>query len=171
MITGYLFAVVLAALLLALLFVLLRTRRIREKYVGVWIVVAVAVLVMAVFPSVAFWLTDLVGVQTPVNLLFAVGSAVLLAVCIQLSSEVSSLEDETRTIAEELALLRLEMRTRSTREATAQGTPPPATGPASAPPVDGSVAHPDAPEPGDTPPDAPSPPPGRPGAGPRRTSG
>jgi hypothetical protein len=35
---------------------------------------------------------------------------VLLAVCIQLSTEVSALEEETRTIAEELALLRLEVR-------------------------------------------------------------
>ena len=128
MITGYLFAVVLAALLLILLFSLLRTRRIREKYVGVWIVVAAAVLIMAIFPGVAFWLTDLVGVRTPVNLLFAVGSAVLLAVCIQLSSEVSALEDETRTIAEELALLRLELRTQPA-PGTAPGSPAPATAP------------------------------------------
>jgi hypothetical protein len=85
--SGYPVAVVLCAAVVILLIFLLRTRRIREKF------------------------AHLVGVQTPVNLLFAIGFAVLLAVCIQLSSEVSNLEEETRTLAEELALLTLEVRT------------------------------------------------------------
>jgi len=110
MITGYAFAVTLCVLVVGLLFGLLRTRRIREKYAGIWIVVSVGVLVLAVFPRFAFWLAKLAGVSTPVNLLFAVSIAVLLTVCIQLSIETSALEEETRTIAEELALLRLEVR-------------------------------------------------------------
>ncbi|WP_421740930.1 DUF2304 domain-containing protein [Cellulomonas sp.] len=107
--SGYLFAIVLSVLLVGLIFVLLRTRKVREKYVGIWLVLALAIVAVAVFPGLAFWLADLVGVVTPVNLLFAVGFAVLLAVCIQLSTEVSALEEETRTIAEELALLRLDV--------------------------------------------------------------
>jgi len=108
--SGYVFAIVLCAVVVALLLQLLRTRRIREKYAGIWITVSLAVIVMAVFPQLAFWLARLVGVETPVNLLFAVAFVVLLAVCIQLSSEVSNLEEETRTLAEEIALLRLEVR-------------------------------------------------------------
>lgn len=101
--------VVCLALVVALLH-LLRTRRIREKYAAVWIVLTLAVVVIGVFPGLAFWLSDLVGVQTPANLLFALASLVLLAVCIQLSTEVSALEEETRTLAEEVALLRLDVR-------------------------------------------------------------
>jgi hypothetical protein len=112
-VSGYVFAVALSVIVLALLFHLLRTRRIREKYAGIWISVAVAVIVVAVFPRLAFWLAELVGVETPVNLLFAVAFVVLLVVCIQLSSEVSRLEEETRTIAEEVALLRIEVRDRT----------------------------------------------------------
>ena len=110
MITGYALALVLCALLVGLLFVLLRTRRIREKYAGVWIVVSLGVLVLAIFPKLAFWLAGVAHVYTPANLLFAVSIAVLLVVCIQLSTEVSALEEETRTVAEELALLRMEVR-------------------------------------------------------------
>jgi hypothetical protein len=47
-------------------------------------------------------------VQTPSNLLFFVAALVLLIVCVQLSWEVSRLEDETRALAEEVAILRLE---------------------------------------------------------------
>ncbi|WP_456826070.1 DUF2304 domain-containing protein [Cellulomonas sp. P5_E12] len=108
--SGYLFAVVLCLAVLALLVQLLRTRRIREKYAAIWIVVALGVCLLAVFPNIALWLADLVGVETPVNLLFAVAALVLLAVCLQLSGETSTLEEKTRTLAEEVASLRLAVR-------------------------------------------------------------
>ncbi len=105
--SGYGLAIGLCVVMVALLFQLLRTRRIREKYAGVWVLLAVAVIVLGVFPRLAFWVSGLVGVEVPSNLLFTIAFVVLLGVCIQLSSEISNLEDETRTLAEEIALLRL----------------------------------------------------------------
>jgi hypothetical protein len=90
---------------------MLRTRRISEKYAAIWIVVTAAVVLLGVFPELAFWLSRLVGVQTPVNLVFSVALVVLAAVCMQLSTELSTLEEETRTLAEEVALLRADMET------------------------------------------------------------
>ena len=110
MMTGYAFAIALCVLLIGLLLLLMRMRRIREKYAAIWLIVAFSVVILAIFPNLAMWLAKLVGVQTPVNLLFAVAFAVLLGVCIQLSAELSALEEETRTVVEELALLRLEVR-------------------------------------------------------------
>jgi len=110
MITGYAFALGLCAMLVVLLFVLLRTRRLREKYAGIWIVVSLGVVVLAIFPSWAFWLSRVARVNTPVNLLFGGSIAVLLLVCIHLSTELSSQEEKTRTLTEEIALLRLEVR-------------------------------------------------------------
>lgn len=94
------------ALIVALVH-LLRTRRIREKYAAIWIVLSLAVVAIGVFPALAFWLARLLGIQTPSNLVFAMAICVLFAVGIQLSTEVSTLEEETRTLAEEIALLRL----------------------------------------------------------------
>ena len=116
MITGYAFALGLCAMLVVLLFVLLRTRRLREKYAGIWIVVSLGVVVLAIFPSWAFWLSRVARVNTPVNLLFGGSIAVLLLVCIHLSTELSSQEEKTRTLAEEIALLRLEVRGRRAEE-------------------------------------------------------
>lgn len=120
--SGYPVAVVLCVLVVALLIFLLRTHRIREKFAAVWIVLSLMITVVGAVPGIAIWLADAVGVQTPVNLIFAVGFAVLVAVCLQLSSEVSNLEEETRTLAEEHALLALEVRT-----AIAGGLLPPAS--------------------------------------------
>lgn len=107
--SGYAFAVAACVALVVFLVVLLRTRRLREKYAVTWIVVGVAVAVFAAFPRAVEALARVVGVQTPSNLVFALALLVLLLVCIQLSAEITSLEEETRTLAEEVALLRLDV--------------------------------------------------------------
>ncbi|MBO0925299.1 DUF2304 domain-containing protein [Cellulomonas sp. zg-ZUI199] len=103
--SGYLFAVALSVVVLVFIVQLLRRRRLREKYAGIWLVVSAAILVLALFPGLAVGLADLVGVETPSNLLFATSLGVLLLVTVQLSTEVSGLEEETRTLAESSALL------------------------------------------------------------------
>lgn len=103
---GYLFALLGGLVTLAFMVELLRRRRLREKYAALWIVLAFVVLLAALFPQVTNWLAELVGVNTPVNLVFFTGLLVLLVVCVQLSAEVSGLEQENQTLAEESALLR-----------------------------------------------------------------
>lgn len=97
---------------LALLFELLRRRRLREKYAVFWAVVALLTLVVAVFPSTLTAAAKVVGVEVPANLLFFVASMLLLGVSIHHSYELGRLEERTRTLAEEVALLRLELEER-----------------------------------------------------------
>jgi hypothetical protein len=94
---------------LGLLFELLRRRRLREKYAVFWVVVAVATIVFAAFPQLLEWLAGLVGVQVPANLLFFMASMVLMVISLQHSHELGRLEDKTRLLAEEIALLRMEL--------------------------------------------------------------
>lgn len=122
--SAYTFAIAMSVVVVGLLIHLLRTRRIREKYAGIWIALAAVVVIAGIFPELAVWLSGVVGVQTPVNLVFAMAFVVLLLVCIQLSAEVSNLEEETRTLAEEIALLRLEVRDLDDRQRGSEGTPP-----------------------------------------------
>jgi hypothetical protein len=96
-------------LILAVLFELLRRRHLREKYAVTWAAVAVGVLVLTVFPGLLYAASDLVGVDVPANLLFFMASMVLMVLTLQHSFELGRLEDKTRTLAEELALLRLEV--------------------------------------------------------------
>ncbi|MGZ6840371.1 MAG: DUF2304 family protein, partial [Frankiaceae bacterium] len=55
-------------------------------------------------------------VKDPVNLLLFGAALVLLLVCVHLSWEVSRLEGETRTLAEEIALLRFRVERMEERE-------------------------------------------------------
>ena len=95
--------------------VLLRRRKLKEKYAFLWLVVASAVAVVAAWPATLAWSAEVLGVQTPSNLLFLVAALVLLVVSVQLSAEVSQLEEETRCLAEELAILRLEVESTACR--------------------------------------------------------
>jgi hypothetical protein len=94
---------------LALLFEMMRRRQLREKYAVFWALVAVATLVVAVFPGLLARASDLLGVAVPSNLLFFVASMVLFVVSVQHSSELGRLEERNRTLAEELALLRVRL--------------------------------------------------------------
>ncbi len=107
--SGYPFALAVCVVLVAFLVVLLRRRRLKEKYAAIWLVLAVAVCVAGAFPRVVEALADLVGVETPSNLLFSLALAILLGVCVQLSVEVSAREEETRTLVEEVAMLRFDV--------------------------------------------------------------
>ncbi|MCU1595482.1 MAG: hypothetical protein JWO12_2874 [Frankiales bacterium] len=98
-----------AAVTLLVMLDLLRRRRLREKYAVLWLVVSGFVALFALLPGTLTALSRAVGVKTPVNLLFFSAVLVLLVVCVQLSYEISRLEDETRCLAEELGILRLDV--------------------------------------------------------------
>ncbi len=102
----YASVVVVVVVVVVALIYLLRTRRIREKYAAIWLLLTLAVVILGVFPQLAYWLSALLGVQTPSNLVFSIALLVLVAICVQLSTEVSRLEETTRTLAEEIALIR-----------------------------------------------------------------
>lgn len=97
--------VLLSVSILVIVIRLLILRRIREKYAVLWLVLGFVVLVLCLFPGLLEAATDALGVQLPVNFLFATAIAVLLGVTLHLSWELSMSEDEARRLAEEVAIL------------------------------------------------------------------
>lgn len=101
--------IVLAVAAFLLVFELLRRRRLREKYAFLWVALAGATVVLAVFPGLLATAAAAVGVATPSNLLFLVSLLVLFGVAVQLSIEVGVLEDQSRRLAEEVGALRMRL--------------------------------------------------------------
>ena len=106
---GNIAAFLLALAIVALVVEMLRRKKLREKYAALWLIVGVATLVLAAFPRLLNIVAEYVGVQVPSNLLFAMSILMLLGVCLHLSWEISVVEDETRTLAEEVAILRAQV--------------------------------------------------------------
>jgi hypothetical protein len=99
--------------LLVIIFELMRRRQLREKYALLWGAVAIVVVPLALFPRLLDAVTSVVGVASGVSLVLFLGLVFLLVLSLHLSWEVSALEEETRTLAEEIALLRTEIRERA----------------------------------------------------------
>lgn len=102
-------SIVIACLVLFVVVEMMRRRKLREKYAGVWLIVAIGVVVLAAIPSAAQFLAQLTGVETPSNFVFLLAGVVLALVSLHLSTEVGHLEEEVRTSVEEIALLRCEL--------------------------------------------------------------
>ncbi len=96
-------------IILLALFEMMRRHRLREKYALIWALVALAIVTVAAFPSLLIRASEAIGLEVPANLLFFVASMVIMVLTLQHSSELGRLEERTRTLAEEIALLRLEI--------------------------------------------------------------
>lgn len=107
--TFQIFAIVAALGTLAGMFTLLRHGSMKEKYTLVWLLAAVATLVVAVFPPLLDSLADFFHVKDGANLLFLVAGVAMMLICVQLSVEASTQAYRTRTLAEDVALLRMEV--------------------------------------------------------------
>lgn len=104
-------AIVATALVLGMVLELVRRRRLVERYALLWMLTAVAMLVLALLrDAVLDPLADLIGVATPVNLLFIAGFAVGFVLLLHFSVATSRLSEETKILAQEVARLEYELR-------------------------------------------------------------
>jgi len=103
--TAYIFGIIVALVTLAVVVQLLRHRRLRERHAVWWLIGGLAALIVGMFPGLLEQAADLIGVEEPANLIFFISIAMLVLVCIQLSSELTRQETQIRTLAEDVALL------------------------------------------------------------------
>jgi hypothetical protein len=99
-------ALVIAIVMVLVVLQMLRRGKLREKYTVLWLVVGGLTIVLGVFPQLLDWAASLVGIHVPANLLFALAIVLLVGVSLHVSRELTILEDETRILAEEVAILR-----------------------------------------------------------------
>jgi hypothetical protein len=95
---------------------LLRRRRLREKYAALWLVVGIGSLPFAFFPTLVDRVAHALGIISGVSLVLFLAVVFLLLICVHLSWEVSQLEEETRILAEEIALIRGERENRDLQQ-------------------------------------------------------
>jgi hypothetical protein len=107
---SYIFGICAAILTLIVVIEMLRRRRLRERHAVWWLIAGTLALIVGVFPGLLDWAAHLVGIGVPTNLVFFVSIAVLFLVCIQHSAELTNLENQTRVLAEEVALLNLRLK-------------------------------------------------------------
>ena len=95
-----------SVVLLLVVFELIRSRRLRERYALLWLLTGVVLLVLSAWRGGLNTIADWVGVETyPPAILFAVASLFILAVLLHYSTVISKLSDQNSILAQRLALL------------------------------------------------------------------
>ncbi|MCB1004639.1 MAG: DUF2304 domain-containing protein [Acidimicrobiales bacterium] len=105
---GRILVAVLTALTLLFLLRLVRRGHLRGKYALLWLAVIAGMVGFAIYPDVLVPISDVLGISYEPAIIFLAAIAFLFLVIVHFSYELSRLEDRTRTLAEELALLRAE---------------------------------------------------------------
>lgn len=100
-----------AASLAAFFFVLelVRRRRLSEEYSLLWLVTALAMLVVSAWRDLLHGMAAAVGIVYPPNLLFLLAALFSLAILLYFSTVITRLTRENKDIAQHVALLQYEV--------------------------------------------------------------
>jgi len=109
-----------AVALLLIVLELVRRRRLLERYALVWLAVAVALVILGAWRGLLQQISETIGVAAPANALFAIGLGFLIVLVLNFSVAVSRLTDQSKVLAQRLALLEERLRR---QERLADGDP------------------------------------------------
>ena len=98
-------AIIVTAGLFMLVFELVRQRRLLERYALLWLFSAVVLLALGIWRDLLTEIASLIGVASPPNALFFIAFAFVLLLLLHFSLAVSRLTDQTKVLAQRLALL------------------------------------------------------------------
>ena len=99
-------ATIASLLLLLVVFELIRSRRLRERYALLWLATGVVLLVLSAWRGGLNTIAGWVGVTTyPPAVLFAVAALFILLVLLHYSTVISKLSDQSTILAQRVALL------------------------------------------------------------------
>lgn len=70
-----------------------------------WLIFIVFLLIMAIFPQVAYWFTDILGVQTPVIGIFLIVTSLLILLVLSLSFRISVLNRRFIQLTQKIAII------------------------------------------------------------------
>ncbi len=99
-------AAVAALALLAVIFELIRTRRLQERYALLWLLTGVVLLALSLWRDGLNTIAGWFGVTGyPPAVLFAIGTLFILLVLLHYSTVISRLSDENAILAQRVALL------------------------------------------------------------------
>lgn len=90
--------------------ILLRKRKLNLKYSLLWMLSAVVLLLLAVFPQIAVFVSKLLGIQYAVNSIYLIIVFFMLLLLISLSSIVSRQHREIKTLIQHVAIIEKRIR-------------------------------------------------------------
>jgi hypothetical protein len=115
--------ILVAALLLVGVIELVRRRRLLERYALLWLLSSTVLLGLAIWRGALDKIAEQIGVAYPPNALFIVAFGFVLWMLLHFSVAVSRLSDQSKVLAQRLALLEQRMRRQEAGDADQDEAP------------------------------------------------
>jgi hypothetical protein len=103
-------AAIAALILLLVIFELIRSRRLQERYALLWLLTGVVIFILAVWRGLLSQASDLVGIAYPPSALFVLAAFFILLVLLHYSTVISRLSEQNTALAQRLAILEFQLR-------------------------------------------------------------
>lgn len=82
----------------------IRESKLQIEYAIFWIIFAGMIVVLALFPELAFWGARMLNIQSPINMIFLFIIFILLVKVFLMTIELSSLENKVKELVQKIAL-------------------------------------------------------------------
>ena len=118
-------AAIAAIIFLLVIFELIRSRRLQERYALLWLITGGVILLLSVWRDALRLVAEQIGIAYPPSALFVVGFLFILAVLLHYSTVISELAERNVMLAQDIALLeeRLRIQERATEQRCARSAP------------------------------------------------
>jgi hypothetical protein len=103
-------AIVASGILLIVVLELVRRRRLMERYALLWLLSGIVLLALSTFRGLLEDAANLIGIEYPPSALFFIAFAFVLLLLLHFSIVVSRLADQSKVLAQQLALLEKRVR-------------------------------------------------------------
>lgn len=100
---------VLIVIVLCVIINMIRKKSLELRYALAWLFVGSGVLILDLFPGLMSWLAKLLGIASPINMLFFLGFCFSLGIVFVLTLAVSRMSNRIKELAQELALYKKEV--------------------------------------------------------------
>lgn len=111
--------IIIAILIISALFIIvnmIRRKSLELRYALIWLFVGMGILILTCFPVLTIRLSDVLGIASPMNMLFFMGLCFALAIIFSLTIAVSRMSIKIKMLAQELALYKKETEVSCERE-------------------------------------------------------
>lgn len=113
------FTLIIAFGILLLIIELVRRRRLREEYSWLWLLTGFVIVLLVLWDGLLKFIAHLTGIIAPQSIVFFFGSMFLILINIHYSVKISELSNQVKNLAQELAILRGELKEVSRTEMSA----------------------------------------------------
>lgn len=116
-------AAIASALFLLVIFELIRSRRLQERYALLWLITGSVIFLLSAWRDALRLVAEQIGIAYPPSALFVIGFLFILAVLLHYSTVISELAERNVRLAQDIALVeeRLRIHERGAERSQAEG--------------------------------------------------